>query len=773
MSVDLAPTRPDAPTRDGIGADVHRPDGTLKVQGRFAFSSDLSAEDMLWGATVRSPHPAARVVEVDTARARRTPGCVAVLTANDVPGRNRFGLVVADQPVLAEDEVRYAGEPVAIVAADSPEAARRAASAVEVTYAPLPPITTVPDALAAGARPIHPDGNLVRRVTVQHGVLDDDAPVVVRGTYEVGVQDQAALGTESGLALPTVDGGIELYAATQWLHVDRSQLAVVLDLPPERIHLVLAGVGGAFGAKEDLSLQAHLCLLAQATGRPVKMAYSRRESFFGHVHRHPAQMRYEHAADRDGHLRHVRCEVLLDGGAYASTTAVVTSNAAAFAIGPYACPAVELVVDGAYTNNPPAGAMRGFGAVQVAFAHEAQMDRLAARVGVDPIELRRRNALRDGDRLVTGQGAGSVVPVLTMLDRLDALPPPGDPTSVDDLPGGPANVTAGEDVVRGVGYAIGFKNGGMPEGLDDYATARVGLRRHGARITAVVQTAAAELGQGLVTVQEQIVRTELGVSTVVGLPASTAVGSAGTSSASRQTYMTGGAVRDACVAVRDQLLVRAYGRVGHRWPELLEHRERFRLGDDHVVAPDGARVCAVADLLDDGEVIEAEREFRHRPTQPLDEDGQGHAHLQFLYAAHRAVVDVDLGTGLVRVVDLAVVQDVGRAINPVAVEGQLEGATTQGLGLALLEELQIEDGRIVNPSFTDYLIPTTLDVPTMHLEILELPDPDAPYGIKGAGEPATISSTPAIVAALRAATGHALPRVPVRPHELLGSLHPS
>lgn len=752
--------------RGHVGERVVRPDGRDKVTGGFAYSSDLRADGMLIGVTVRSPHPHALLRSIDAAAARAVPGVRAVLTHADVPGARLVGSVLSDQPVLAFERVRHHGEPVAIVAAESLAAARAAAALVDVDYEVLAPLTDVASALAPGARALHPGGNELRTVRIVHGSPDATGPVVVRGTYEVGVQDQGFLGPESGLALPDGRGGVELHVATQWLHADRDQVAAGLGLPPDRVRVVLAGVGGAFGAREDLSMQLHACLLALATGRPVRMSYSREESFLGHVHRHPALLEYEHAAEADGRLVAVRARMWLDGGAYASSSPAVISNAATLCCGPYAVPNAHIEATVAYTNNPPSGAMRGFGAVQVAFAHEAQMDRIAAEVGISPLEVRRRNALRPGSLLPTGQSAGRSVPVLDLLERLDALPlpPPSDPSlAIHPLPGGTANVTHGEGVARGVGYAVGFKNGGMPEGIDDYATARVTLRVESGGPVAEVHTAAAELGQGLGVVKTQIVRSELGVHAVVVGPADTRIGSAGTSSASRQTYMTGGAVMRACEAVRTRVLRLAHERLGHRHPELLEADDTFRLLDGALVDATGRVVATIAEILGNDQITE-EREYRHRPTSGLDpETGQGDAHLQFIYAAHRAVVDVDVETGLVRVVELGIAQDVGRAINPQAVEGQMEGGTAQGLGLALMEEIRVTDGRVLNGSFTDYLVPTFLDVPPMRLEILELPDPDAPYGVKGAGETSTISSTPAIVAAIRAATGRSLTRVPVRP----------
>jgi xanthine dehydrogenase D subunit len=759
---DMRPVPIAPPSEGGIGESVPRPDGTLKVQGQFAYSSDLQAEGMLWGATLRSPHPHARIRSISIARALATPGVAAVLTHEDVPGRKTYGLEHPDQPVLAWDEVRYQGEAVAIVAAGHPETARRAAALVEVEYEELPVVDDPERALLPGSPQLHPGGNLLRHVPIRHGDAElDEADIVVRGEYEVGMQDQAFLGPESGLAVPDGEGGVELYIATQWLHVDRDQLAASLDLPPERVRITLAGVGGAFGAREDLSMQIHACLLALHTDRPVKLVYGREESFFGHVHRHPARMQYAHGATRDGRLVFVHARIVLDGGAYASSSGAVVANAACFAVGPYTCPNAKIDSYVVYTDNPPCGAMRGFGAVQTCFAYESQMDRLAAACGLDPVELRLRNAMVEGSRLPTGQAVEGPTPVAELLERLQRmpLPPPAAATDVIELPGGAGNVTHGEGVERGVGYAVGFKNIGFSEGFDDYSTARVRLSIVAGEPQVEVHTAAAEIGQGLVTIEGQIARTELGVQRVVVVPADTGVGSAGSSSASRQTWMTGGAVKYACDAVRDRVLARATGPLGDG---------ALELAGGEVRRVDGGGSIPLAELLGQ-DAIEETFEHHHRPTSPLDPvSGQGDAHLAYAYSAHRAVVDVDRALGLVRVVELATVQDVGRALNPQAVEGQIEGGTAQGLGLALMEEIQVSGARLRNPSFTDYLIPTMLDMPPVRMEVLELGDPLAPYGAKGVGEPPTISSTPAIVSAVRDATGRPLVRVPIRPDDIVG-----
>lgn len=725
-----------------IGDSVPRPDAAAKVCGEFEFSSDLRAEGMLWGATLRSPHPHARITRIHTAAALAVPGVCAVLTHEDVPGPNVYGLETPDQPVLAVDRVRYQGEPVALVAADRPETARRALELIDVGYDVLPPVTDPRAAVRGEAAPVHEGGNTVAHARIRRGDPEAVAPVVVIGDYELGMQDQAFLGPESGLARPAADGGVELSVATQWLHADRRQIAHALGLDEGLVRLTLAGVGGCFGGREDLSVQVHACLLALRTGRPVKMVYTRSESFVGHAHRHPALLHYEHGADESGRLVYVRAEVVLDGGAYASSTSAVVKNAANLGVGPYAVENVALDAYGAYTNNPPCGAMRGFGAVQVAFAYESQMDRLARAVGLDPTEIRIRNALEEGDRLPNGQRVDAPAPVAELVRRVRDLPlPPTEPDGPAPYPGGAAHTTRGEGVIRGVGYAACFKNVCFSGGFDDYATARVRLEVIDGEPVATVHTAAVDVGQGVSMVQTQVARTELGIPTVRLETPDTTVGGAGSTSASRQTYMTCGAIRAACREVVAELAGRSPGRTD----------------------------VPVADLLGDAP-IERTVVWRHRPTAPADPDtGQGPVIVQCAYSAHRAVVDVDVELGLVRVVALDCAQDVGLAVNPAAVRGQLLGGSAQGLGLAVMEELQVQDGMLQNPSFSDYLVPTILDVPPMRLVVLEEPDPHAPYGVRGVGELSAISSTPAVVAAIRDATGLALTRVPVRPEHLTGT----
>ncbi len=745
-----------------LGDSITRPDGTAKVQGSFMFSGDLEAEHCLWGATLRSPHPHARIISIDLSAAWKISGVEAIITAEDVPGQLTYGLISQDQPVFASEVVRYVGEPIAAVAADHPETCRRALQAIVVVYEVLEPLTDPERALDGSHPPIHPDGNLIRHQRIVSGDITATGDVVVEGTYVIGMQDQAFLGLEAALAMPGPGGaGVDLYVATQWLHEDQKQIAACLGLAPEQVRLTLGGVGGAFGAREDISLQVHTCLLALRTGRPVRIQYSREESFLGHVHRHPATIWMRHHATADGHIVKIEARMVFDGGAYASTSSAVLINGVTHTQGPYKC--ANALVDGyaVRTNNLPCGAMRGFGVVQACFAHEGQMDRLAAACGLDPVEIRLRNAMETGDKLITGQPILNVAPVARCIRETAALPLPDEPVGGHDhdpmrLPGGAGRTADRRHIRRGIGFAVSIKNLMYSEGFDDYATARCRL----ADGVATLKFATAEVGQGFITIAGQIARSVLGVDDVLLDPIDTDVGSAGSTSASRQTWMSGGAVNAVCMKVRGLMfdsLAAIYG---------VDASTLSIEGRDIVDATGVFRITVVDATA--GLSFDETVEFRHAPTEDLDENGQGNCHTAFAFVAHRAVVDVDPELGLVKVIQVATAQDVGRALNPLSVIGQIEGGIAQGLGLAVMEEIIMSNGRVRNPSFTDYLLPTFLDMPDVVISLIEEPDPIAPLGAKGVGEPPTVSSTPAIVAAIRDAIGKHIDRVPVRPIDIIG-----
>lgn len=744
--------------RDALGASALRPDGAEKVRGEFGFTGDLWHDGMLWGATLRSPHPHARIVRIDTTPALAVPGVSVVVTADDVPGQLAYGLITEDQPVFARDVVRYMGEPVAAVAADHPETCRRALAALVVEYEVLAPLHDPEAALDCSFPPVHPDGNVYRSQRIIHGDPSVRGDVTVEGEYVIGMQDQAFLGTESALAIPDHDGGgVEVYVATQWLHEDQKQMAKCLALPEEKVRLTLGGIGGAFGGREDLSLQVHTALLALRTGRPVKMQYGREESFFGHIHRHPAKVWMRHHATRDGRIVNIEARFVFDGGAYASTSSAVLLNGITHTQGPYKCPNATVEGHAVRTNNPPCGAMRGFGVVQACYAHESQMEKLASALGMSPVDVRLVNAMETGDLLITGQVMDSVAPVAECIRETAAIPlPPEMGSSVDalELPGGSGLTSERRHVKRGVGWGVSIKNIMYSEGFDDYSTARCRLEDG----IVTLKFATSEVGQGFVTLAPQIARSVLGIDNVVNDTIDTGVGSAGSTSASRQTWMSGGAVKGACEMVRDALLDHV----------ALQHgvdASTLRVEGTEIVNSAGTiRVDAAEASM--GRVFDETFEHHHRATEDLDENGQGNCHVAFAFVAHRAVVDVDEELGLVKVVQIATAQDIGVALNPLSVIGQIEGGISQGLGLAVMEEIVVTEGRVRNPSFTDYLLPTTLDAPVVDAVMIEQYEPLSPLGAKGVGEPPCISVTPAIANAIRNATGRVIDRVPVRPQDI-------
>ena len=750
-----------APTRSGtLGTNAHRPDGVAKVQGGFAFSSDMWSENMLWGATLRSPHPYAKIIAIDDSAALAIDGVECVVTAQDVPGNPYYGLIMSDQPVFAAigDTVRYCGEPIAAVAADHPETCKRALAAIKVVYEILTPVTNPQDCVSGIAPQIHPQGNVYRHQRIITGDQSIVGDVIVEGTYEIGMQDQAFLGLESALAIPDSGGeGLELYVATQWLHEDRKQIAACLNIPEDKIRLVLGGVGGAFGAREDISLQVHTCLLALKSGRPVRISYGREESFYGHVHRHPATIWMRHHADRNGKILKIESTMLFDGGAYCSTSPAVLINAITHTQGPYKCDNASVEGWAVRTNNPPCGAMRGFGVVQACFAHESQMEKLGVALGLSPVEIRLRNVMETGDRLITGQIMDSVAPVEQCIRETDAIamPEPLLPNAdIRQIPGGTGLTAQPGNIVRGVGWGVSMKNLMYSEGFDDYSTARCRMTDG----VVSVKFATSEVGQGFTMLAQQIARTILGVDEVLLDTIDTQVGSAGSTSASRQTWMSGGAVKAACEKVLEDLF-------DHAALTFELSRDHVRIEETDIVDTLSGRRIAVSEASK-GVNLDRTEEYHHPPTEDLDENGQGNCHVAFAFVAHRAVVDVDVELGLVKVVQIATAQDVGRILNPISVQGQVEGGIAQGLGLAVMEEIIVKDGKVRNPSFTDYLLPTFLDAPLVEMVLIEEFEPKSPLGAKGVGEPPCISVTPAIANAIRNATGRELPRVPIRPYDI-------
>ncbi|MEV0300236.1 MULTISPECIES: xanthine dehydrogenase family protein molybdopterin-binding subunit [Streptomyces] len=742
------------PPPRGLGASLPAADTRAKTEGTFPYAADLWAEGLLWAAVLRSPHPHARITSIDTSHAREMPGVQAVITHEDVPGTPVYERGRADRPVFASDVVRHHGEAIAAVAADHPDTARMAAAAVIVEYEVLDPVIDPEQAFEA--EPLHPDGNLIRHIPLRHGDPDAAGDLVVEGLYRIGRQDPAPIGAEAGLAVPRPDGGVELYLASTDPHGDRDEAAAAFGLEPDRVKIVVTGVPGATADREDQSFRLPLGLLALRTGCPVKLTATREESFLGHAHRHPTLLRYRHHADAEGRLVKVEAQILLDAGAYADTSSDALAAAVAFACGPYVVPNAFIEGWAVRTNNPPSGHMRGEGALQVCAAYEAQMDKLAKKLGLDPAELRMRNVMATGDVLPTGQTVTCPAPVAELLEAVRDHPLPPLPKDAPEdewlLPGGPEGAGEPGAVRRGVGYGLGMVHLLGGEGADEVSTATVKVQDG----VATVLCAAVETGQGFTTLARQIVQEILGVDEVRVAPVDTDQPAAGAGSRGRHTWVSGGAVERAAKMVRTQLLQPLAHKFGMS-TELLQ------ITDGRITSYDGVLSTPVAEALQ-GKELWATAQCRPHPTEPLDGSGQGDAYVGMAFCAIRAVVDVDIEIGSVRVVELAVAQDVGRVLNPAQLAARIEAGVTQGVGAALTENLRTPRGLVRHPDLTGYALPTALDAPDIEIvKLVEERDVVAPFGAKSVSAVPVVTSPAAIAAAVRAATGRPVNRLPIRP----------
>ncbi|MCB0933412.1 MAG: molybdopterin-dependent oxidoreductase [Mycobacterium sp.] len=744
------PTQPTDPTAVGVGAPRRRQDVNAKVRGEFEYAPDLSDRNMLWGATVRSVHPHALIRNVNLDAARTMPGVKAVLIARDVP-RNSFGLIRSDTPVLADDRVRYVGEPIAIVAAEDPVLARRAADAVEVEYKPLPAVLDPVAALEAGA--------VYRHVKFTHGDPDIKGEVQAEGEYFTARQDHAFLAPDAGIARPDGRGGVEIIGAAQWVHADRPQIAAALGLPEEMVLVRNSGIGGAFGGRVSMTWQLHGALLALHTGRPVKFLYTRQETMLARYHRHPSRIWVRHHATRDGRLVKLEAKILLEDGPYMHAADAGIGNSCSMIQGPYAIPNAAVEGWSVATNNGMCGSMRGFGVVEPMFACESNMDNLARTLGMDGAQLRRINAIQRGDRWIFNQLQDRPTPTHPVMETADRMPLPADvaPRHPVDLPGGVSSPARREYVRRAVGYAAATKNVCLSEGAPVNSTAVVTLRDG----EAVIECAAAEVGQGFVGAAVQIAQSTLGVTKVQIGGASTALAPAATTDGQQQTMTSGPAIDRAAGAVKEQLLS-FYGREHQVDPTELDIRE------DYVVDRSGRRLMSVAEA-GAGREFRATGRFEQRRTRRLEDlDSPDPMHVTLDFSANRCVVDVDAELGLVKVIQMDVAQDVGKAVNPVAAHYQIAGGSVMGMGLALMEHLQVADGHPVNTDFSTYMIPTAVDVPVINTRFVEEPEPGISYGIKGMGELPHVQAPPAVLSALRAATGRELSAAPATAGMLAG-----
>ncbi len=758
----------DSPTAV-IGTPAPRVDAADKVTGRARYVDDLDFPGLLHCKVVTSEHPHARVLAIDTAEAERVPGVFAVVTAKDIPGQNQIGVASLDQPLLVEQKARMLADRIALVAAETLDAAAEAARRVKIRYDVLPVVPDLDAALAPGAPAIHDGGNVVAKKQVIKGDMDvgwRDAEVVVEDTYTTGYQEHAYLETNGVLAVPEPDGAITVYASAQCPFYIQKAVARLLGLDLAHVRCIQAATGGAFGGKEDYPSEPAACaaLLAWKTGRPVKLVYDRAEDIAWSSKRHPMKVVHKLGARRDGTITALQVGLYSDAGAYNGLSAIVAERANATAGGPYRLPHVRVDTWVVYTNGLFGGAFRGFGSPQVTVAMEGQIDELANRLGLSPAEIRRRNLLRVGDLTSTSQKLSESVGALQTLEAAVER------SRFEEKRAAYAafNRTS-RHVKKGIGigccmYGCCLHAGGQ---YLEGSGSLVHVRNDGSVMLAIGGT---EIGQGSFTVVAQLCAEELGVPVeqVRVTPVNTdLVPDSGPTVASRTTVMSGNAVLDAARRLKRQMLDVASERLDVP-VDRLEMRHGVvaeRGGLKKLAFKDLAKTCYERKVN-----LSAEGWYALPRKEWNEEMGSGEAYSVYCFATQIAEVEVDLRSGRTRVIQVTAAHDVGRALNPSGITGQVEGGIVQGMGYALMEELKIADGRCLNPNFTDYLIPSALDAPTVDTVLIEERFSHGPYGAKGIGEPSLIPTAAAILNAASFATGVRFRNVPLTPERLLLTL---
>lgn len=720
-----------------VGSSLPRPDAQGKVTGATAYPADLVRAGMLHLKVIFAQRPHARIQAIDTTTALAHPGVVAVFTAADVP-HNAYGLIEADQPVLCQDIVRFVGDKVALVAATSKEAAISGAQMVRVEYEELPAVTSAQAAMAADAPLVHRErgSNLLGHVPIRKGDIARgfaDASVTLEETFTTSWQEHAYLQPDAGIAYIDEQDRLVIETAGQWLHEDRRQIAEILGLDVEQVIIRYAAIGGAFGGREDLSVQHLLALAAWKLRRPVALVWSREESIIGHHKRHPLTIRSRWGATSEGKITAIQTELYADGGAYASTSMEVIKIGTLFSSGCYEVPNISADGYAVYTNNIPSGAFRGFGAPQAQFASEIMITRLAHKLGIDPVEMRRRNIYQEGSIEPSGNPLPAGVSAQRTLERCveEASKWSGYRADNEVIRGQP---TLPSYLRRGIGIASGIKNVGYSFGFPEQATATVELTGRGEIEHALVRIGAADVGQGSHLVLRQIAAETLKIAPeqiTMLCEDSSETPNAGSASASRMTFMGGRAVHDACAAAKDQ------------W------------------------------TMTDDTTISVTRQYRAPTTTPMTPlTGVCTPNYCYGYVAQAVEVEVNLLTGQVQVLNVISVHDVGKAINRQQVEGQIEGALAQALGYTLLENFQVNAGYILTPFLSTYLLPTIMDMPpNITPIILESADPNGPYGARGMSEMALVPFAPAVASAIYDATGVWLQQQPMTPERVLAALN--
>ena len=723
-----------------IGHSVPRIDALDKVLGRAVYSEDISFPNMLYGRVLRAGIPHATIEEIDTSKAKAMKGVMCVLTAKDIPGVNRYGIAFQDQYALAEDRVRYVGEPVALVAAETEEIAKDAIKAIHVRYRELPVITNPHQALAEGAPLIHEKGNLLLHSKIRKGNVDlgfSQADVIVENTYRTHVVDHAYMETEAGVGRIDEHGNIVIWSANQCPFRDRRQVAGVLGIRENKVRVIRATTGGAFGGKDDITVEIHIGLLIQATKRPVRLVLEREESFLSQTKRHAIEIWTRWGATKDGKLCAMEGKVYGDKGPYAGLGAFVIKKCGIHLSGPYHIPNINVDSYSLYTNNLFGSAMRGFGVAQAAIAHEAQMDELAKRLAIDPLEFRLMNVLDYGLSTPTGQTFYEGVGIKATLQKLEEVRSK-DPSLRKDR----SRETGTRK--RGIGIGSMFYGLGYGFSRQDIGAATIEICEDG---SVIVRSGEVDYGQGSDTIFCQMVAEELGIryDVIQIVTADTfTTPNAGPTSASRVTYVTGNAVLRASRAIKETLRGVAEALLGERDLVFVDEEIHSEFHPDKKISfKKLTKECHNRGL----QMVQTA--WYDNTTKDVDhETGQGDAYSAYAYASQLAEVEVDTETGKVDVLRIVSATDAGKAINPSSVEGQIEGGAVMGIGYGLTEEIKVEKGYLKTGSLGEYMIPTSLDVPRIDPHIIEVPVSRGPYGAKGVGEPALIPTTPAILNAI-------------------------
>ena len=750
-----------------IGQVVPRPEANKKVTGEAVYTDDISFPDMLFGATLRAGIPHGRVTKLDISQAKSLPGVQAVLTAEDIPGRVNHGLIIQDWPALigVGETARYVGDAIAIVAADTEQIARQALDLIDFEIEPLPMVTNAVDAKADDAPLVHESGNLLKHIKVNKGDIKkgfEEAEIIFEDTYFTPSYEHAFMEPECSIARLLDDGQIEVYVGSQIPYADRDQVAAALDLPLEKVRVRGPLVGGGFGGKEDIVGQIHAAMLAQVTGKPVKILYDRHESLLVHPKRHATQINVKLGLKKDGTLTAAQTELYGDTGAYASLGAKVMGRATTHSTGPYVVPNVKIDCYAMYTNNPPSGAFRGFGALQAAFAIECLMDQVAEELGIERVELRRKNALRTGSVTNTGQHLTESVGLLECIEKTEkemlAYTGGEDPFIAREVEGEP-------NKRRAWGFAVTFKNTGLGEGAPDNASAEIELLEDG-----IVETriSSAEIGQGLVTVLQMVTAEELSLpidQVRVYLSDTDLTPDGGPTTGSRQTYISGNAAKFAARTLKNAMLSTLSEKFNQP-PEKITF-------DKGVIQSNGQKMtfAEVGQIMrEEGREPKLVYDYKSPKTTPLGEAGD--KHFAYSFAAQAVEVEVNLETGEVSVTKAVGATDVGKAINPLGLQGQVEGGLIMGIGHALTEEFIVEDGQVFTDYLSRYRMPSIHHVPNeIKVIIVEDPTADGPYGGKGVGEISTMPVPPAIVNGVYNACGVRFHTIPIDQDWLAGEIN--